>query len=152
MPLLPPPILQGLIPIVGAAREAGTSMLIEDVACPVDKLADMMIDLIDMFQRYGYHDASCFGHALEGNLHLVFSQVCGEVWGMCGGLGARQRKRCVECAFVILLFRREKMCARLGSSHPLSHLHTSKVQSSPPSHSLLARASATRTRCSASAT
>jgi len=25
-------------------------------------------------QRYGYHDASCFGHALEGNLHLVFSQ------------------------------------------------------------------------------
>lgn len=29
--------LQGLIPIVGAAREPGTSMLIEDVACPVDK-------------------------------------------------------------------------------------------------------------------
>lgn len=25
-------------------------------------------------QRYGYHDASCFGHALEGNLHLVFAQ------------------------------------------------------------------------------
>ena len=141
-------VRKGLIPIVGAAREAGTSMLIEDVACPVDKLADMMIDLIDMFQvakgwirddlgrslvirrrdagggiwclimlcpgsahetlsllnthqarakqqhtntpthnpnkqqqrpptttqRYGYNDASCFGHALEGNLHLVFSQ------------------------------------------------------------------------------
>ncbi|KAF6262291.1 FAD linked oxidase [Scenedesmus sp. NREL 46B-D3] len=67
-------VRKGLIPIVGAAREAGTSMLIEDVACPVDKLADMMIDLIDMFQRYDYHDASCFGHALEGNLHLVFSQ------------------------------------------------------------------------------
>jgi hypothetical protein len=68
-------VRKGLIPIVGAAREPGTSMLIEDVACPVDKLADMMIDLIDMFQRFGYHDASCFGHALEGNLHLVFSQV-----------------------------------------------------------------------------
>ena len=49
-------------------------MLIEDVACPVDKLADMMIDLVEMFQKYEYHDASCFGHALEGNLHLVFSQ------------------------------------------------------------------------------
>lgn len=49
-------------------------MLIEDVACPVDKLPDMMIDLIDMFERHGYGDASCFGHALEGNLHLVFSQ------------------------------------------------------------------------------
>lgn len=44
-------VRKGLIPIVGAAREPGTSMLIEDVACPVDKLADMMIDLIDMFQR-----------------------------------------------------------------------------------------------------
>eukprot|EP01026_Neomeris_dumetosa_P054152 TRINITY_DN485_c0_g1_i8.p1 TRINITY_DN485_c0_g1~~TRINITY_DN485_c0_g1_i8.p1 ORF type:complete len:1081 (-),score=181.75 TRINITY_DN485_c0_g1_i8:318-3560(-) len=66
-------VRKGLIPIVGAAREVGTSMLIEDVACPTDKLADMTIDLIDMFQRNGYHDASCFGHALEGNLHLVFS-------------------------------------------------------------------------------
>ena len=51
-------------------------MLIEDVACPVEKLGDMTLDLIDMFERYGYKDASCFGHALEGNLHLVFSQVC----------------------------------------------------------------------------
>ncbi len=41
---------QGLIPIVGGARERGTSMLIEDVACPVDKLGDMMIDLIEMFK------------------------------------------------------------------------------------------------------
>jgi len=28
-------------------------------------------------QNHGYDDASCFGHALEGNLHLVFSQVGG---------------------------------------------------------------------------
>jgi FAD/FMN-containing dehydrogenase len=55
---------------------AGTSFLIEDVACPVDKLADMTTDLVEMFEKYGYKDASCFGHALEGNLHLVFSQVC----------------------------------------------------------------------------
>ena len=65
---------KGLIPIVGGAREPGTSMLIEDVACPVDRLADMTVDLADMFHRYGYSDASCFGHALEGNLHLVFAQ------------------------------------------------------------------------------
>ena len=50
-------------------------MLIEDVACPVDKLADMTVDLVEMFKKFGYKDASCFGHALEGNLHLVFSQV-----------------------------------------------------------------------------
>ncbi len=41
---------QGLIPIVGGAREAGTSMLIEDVACPVDNLEGMILDLNDMFQ------------------------------------------------------------------------------------------------------
>ena len=54
---------------------AGTSFLIEDVACPVNRLADMTVDLGNMFQKHGYDDASCFGHALEGNLHLVFSQV-----------------------------------------------------------------------------
>lgn len=36
----------------------------------------MTVDLMDMFQRHGYEDAFLFGHALEGNLHLVFSQVC----------------------------------------------------------------------------
>lgn len=35
----------------------------------------MTIDLMDMFERHGYEDAFLFGHALEGNLHLVFSQV-----------------------------------------------------------------------------
>ena len=54
---------------------AGTSFLIEDVACPVNRLADMTVDLGNMFHKHGYEDASCFGHALEGNLHLVFSQA-----------------------------------------------------------------------------
>jgi len=67
-------VRKGLIPIVGGAREDGTTMLLEDVACPTDRLGDMTMDLIEMFQKHGYHDASCFGHALEGNLHLVFSQ------------------------------------------------------------------------------
>ena len=67
-------VRKGLIPLVGSSRSAGTSVLIEDVACEVDKLGDMTQDLIDMFERFGYEDASCMGHALEGNLHLVFSQ------------------------------------------------------------------------------
>ena len=67
-------VRKGLIPLVGSSRQAGTSVLIEDVACEVDKLGDMTQDLIDMFERFGYDDASCMGHALEGNLHLVFSQ------------------------------------------------------------------------------
>ena len=67
-------VRKGLIPLVGSSRAAGTSVLIEDVACEVDKLGDMTQDLIEMFQRFGYDDASVMGHALEGNLHLVFSQ------------------------------------------------------------------------------
>ena len=67
-------VRKGLIPIVGGAREPGTTMLLEDVACPTERLGEMTMDLIEMFQKFEYHDASCFGHALEGNLHLVFSQ------------------------------------------------------------------------------
>ena len=49
-------------------------MLLEDVVCPVENLAGMTTDLQEMFERNGYKGASMFGHALEGNLHLVFSQ------------------------------------------------------------------------------
>jgi len=65
---------KGLIPIVGGAREKNTVMLLEDVACSTEYLPDMVKDLSDMFSRYGYHDASIFGHALEGNVHTVFNQ------------------------------------------------------------------------------
>jgi len=65
---------KGLIPIVGGARETGSSMLLEDVACTTAKLGDMSKDLIGIFKKYGYHDACLMGHALEGNLHLIFNQ------------------------------------------------------------------------------
>lgn len=50
-------------------------MLIEDVVCPVEHLADITQDLIQLFTDCGYTDFSAVGHALEGNLHLVFAQV-----------------------------------------------------------------------------
>jgi hypothetical protein len=65
---------KGLIPIVGGAREAGTSMLLEDVACATHKLGAMSKDLVRIFKKYGYNDACLMGHALEGNLHLIFNQ------------------------------------------------------------------------------
>jgi len=65
---------KGLIPIVGGARETGSSMLLEDVACTTDKLGAMSKDLIGIFKKYGYDDACLMGHALEGNLHLIFNQ------------------------------------------------------------------------------
>ena len=65
---------KGLIPIVGGAREPGSSMLLEDVACETHRLGDMSRDIIQIFRKYDYHDACLMGHALEGNLHLIFNQ------------------------------------------------------------------------------
>jgi len=67
-------IRKGLFPAVGAMREPGTTVIIEDVAFPVQHLADAALDLQDLFARYDYTDAIIFGHALEGNLHFVFTQ------------------------------------------------------------------------------
>lgn len=65
---------KGLLPTVGALRKNGTSVIIEDVAFPLTQLADACVALIDLLKKYEYHDAVLFGHALEGNLHFVFSQ------------------------------------------------------------------------------
>ncbi|WP_410877558.1 FAD-binding and (Fe-S)-binding domain-containing protein [Myroides sp. DW712] len=64
----------GLLPTTGALRATGTTCIIEDVAFPLDQLATASIALQQLFTRYQYNDAVLFGHALEGNLHLVFSQ------------------------------------------------------------------------------
>jgi len=65
---------KGLLPTVGGLRKNGTTVIIEDVAFPLPYLADACLALKDLFKKYNYHDAVLFGHALEGNLHFVFSQ------------------------------------------------------------------------------
>lgn len=67
-------IRKGTFPAVGAVRENGTTVIIEDVAFPVDKLANGVADLQTLFNKYHYDEAIIFGHALEGNLHFVFTQ------------------------------------------------------------------------------
>jgi len=67
-------IRKGLFPSVGAVRETGTAVIIEDVVFPIDRLADAVLDLERLFKKHGYEDAILFGHALEGNLHFVFKQ------------------------------------------------------------------------------
>ena len=67
-------VRQGLFPSVGAARKRGTAVLIEDVAVPVERLADAVADLRQIFARHRYADAIVFGHAKDGNLHFVISQ------------------------------------------------------------------------------
>ncbi len=67
-------IRKGLFPAVGAVRQAGTTVIIEDVAYPIEDLADATLELQAMFKKYGYNEAIIFGHTLEGNLHFVFTQ------------------------------------------------------------------------------
>ncbi|MEN8193167.1 MAG: FAD-binding and (Fe-S)-binding domain-containing protein [Bacteroidota bacterium] len=67
-------IRKGLFPSVGAMRETGTTCIIEDVAFPLDKLADAALELQSLFAKYHYDEAIIFGHSLEGNLHFVFNQ------------------------------------------------------------------------------
>jgi D-lactate dehydrogenase len=67
-------IRQGMFPSVGAARKRGTAVLIEDVAFPVERLAEAVSDLQALFVRHGYDDAIIFGHAKDGNLHFVITQ------------------------------------------------------------------------------
>ena len=65
---------KGLLPSVGGLRKPGTTCLIEDVAFPINRLAEACIALKELFGKLGYADAVLFGHALEGNFHIVFSQ------------------------------------------------------------------------------
>lgn len=67
-------IRKGMFPAVGAVREVGTTVIIEDVAFPVEDLAAGVRDLQALFDKYAYSEAIIFGHALEGNLHFVFTQ------------------------------------------------------------------------------
>ncbi|RKF18590.1 FAD-binding oxidoreductase [Alginatibacterium sediminis] len=67
-------IRKGLFPAVGAVRDVGTTVIIEDVAFAVDDLANGVRDLQQLFDSYQYSEAIIFGHALAGNVHFVFTQ------------------------------------------------------------------------------
>jgi D-lactate dehydrogenase len=67
-------IRKGLFPAVGAIRRIGTTVIIEDVAFPLRHLAAATLELQQLFKRHHYREAIIFGHALEGNLHFVFTQ------------------------------------------------------------------------------
>jgi D-lactate dehydrogenase len=67
-------IRKGLIPSVGAQRRRGTSMINEDVAFPLEVLADGVQDLQGLCASHDYDDAIVFGHAKDGNLHFVLNQ------------------------------------------------------------------------------
>lgn len=65
---------KGMFPSIGATRQQGTSVIIEDVTFPLPRLAEAIDDLHDLFQKHGYTEAIIFGHAKDGNLHFVIAQ------------------------------------------------------------------------------
>lgn len=67
-------IRKDTFPAVGAVRATGTTVIIEDVTFPVEALAEGVNRLLALFDKHGYTEAIIFGHALEGNLHFVFTQ------------------------------------------------------------------------------
>jgi D-lactate dehydrogenase len=67
-------IRRGIFPSVGAVRRQGTSVIIEDVAFEVPKLAPAVMDLQRLFGEHGYDDGVVFGHAKDGNVHFVITQ------------------------------------------------------------------------------
>ena len=66
---------KGMFPSVGAVRQRGTTVLLEDVAFPVERLAEAVLDLQRLFVQYEYHNAIIFGHAKDGNIHFVITQL-----------------------------------------------------------------------------
>ena len=70
-------IRKGIFPAVGAIRALGTGVIIEDVAFPKENLAEATLALREILDKYAYVDAIIYGHALDGNLHFVFTQDFG---------------------------------------------------------------------------
>lgn len=67
-------IRSGIFPSVGGMRREGTTCLIEDIAFHIEDLPDATEDLSALLDRHGYDDSCIYGHALEGNFHLIINQ------------------------------------------------------------------------------
>ncbi len=69
---------KGMYPSVAAAREKGATVLLEDIAFPVEVLGPAVLEVQELMIQYGFHNGIIFGHAKEGNLHFVIAQSFNE--------------------------------------------------------------------------
>ncbi len=70
---------KGLYPSVGAVRQQGTAVVIEDVVFPPEHLAQGIAGLQALFKTHGYtaeqgSGGIIFGHAMDANVHFVLTQ------------------------------------------------------------------------------
>jgi D-lactate dehydrogenase len=66
---------KGLIPVVSAKRRPGTTVINEDIAFPIEYLAEGVTALQELFVKHRYPDGVVFGHAKDGNLHFTLAQA-----------------------------------------------------------------------------
>jgi D-lactate dehydrogenase len=66
-------IRSGLFPSVCHSRQKGTTVIIEDIAVPIDQLRDCLLELQVMFDQYAYKDTIIWGHVFDGNVHFVLT-------------------------------------------------------------------------------
>ncbi len=65
-------VRKGLFTSVCKTREAGTTVIIEDINFETSRLAEAVTDLQNLFEKHSYKDTIIWGHALSGNIHFVF--------------------------------------------------------------------------------
>ena len=65
---------KGLAASAGALRPSGTAFLTEDVAVPVQRLAEAIDDFKLLFAEYDVPETILLGHAKDGNLHFVLAE------------------------------------------------------------------------------
>ena len=69
-------VREDLFGIVGGARTPGTTVLLEDMAVPLDEFARLLTGLEALFAKHGYTDPGQgvqYGHASAGNAHFVLT-------------------------------------------------------------------------------
>jgi D-lactate dehydrogenase len=67
-------VRKGLYATVAGDRPPGTTALLEDIAVPVSRLADVCEGLVELFARHAYEDSVIFGHAKDGNVHFMLNE------------------------------------------------------------------------------
>lgn len=65
---------KGLFASVAATRGSGQLSLLEDIAVPMERLLDTIVELRGLFDRYGYVSPVIFGHAKDGNIHFLINE------------------------------------------------------------------------------
>lgn len=65
-------IRNGIFPCVAGARVPGATVILEDVAAPVEQLDRLVEGVQYLFDKYGYKGA-IFGHARDGNIHPLLT-------------------------------------------------------------------------------